>query len=127
MIVAAFNGSVFGLRTSTGERLWKAKVSSSLGAVRLAIHGDLVIALASTLCALDLHTGNEVWQAKVTTAVSEGTIVVSDQAVFVADLGEMAAYDLHTGKQLWYERFPDQGQGIVALALPGAWAQGDKR
>jgi len=125
IVVSAFNGWVFGLRADNGQRLWEVDIATG-GMVRLAIEGQVVVALGSTLCAIELHTGRVLWQVEVTREVASGTLLVGDRAIFVADLGEMAAFDLQTGRQLWYERFAGKGTGAVAIALPGASAQGDR-
>ncbi|MEJ7734155.1 MAG: PQQ-binding-like beta-propeller repeat protein [Polyangiaceae bacterium] len=125
ILVVAFNSKVFGLHASTGAKIWRHEVGGGV-AVRAIVHGGIVLVLGSALVGIDYATGRLLWRTEVDPTLSAGTLVAAGQLVFIADAGEAAAFDAGTGRQLWREGFAGEGLGVVALALPGSAAQGDR-
>lgn len=124
ILVAAFNGSVFGLHARTGRRIWRY---AGMGhTIRLAVHQERIIALGDHLACLDEATGTLLWRNEVPHTLIWGTLLVHGDLIVAADAGEVGVYDAGDGKQLWHERFKGEGVSVVAVAFGGKAVQGDR-
>jgi len=128
VLIAAFNGRVFGLDAETGTTLWEHDIpSSGNGAIALQVTATAVYAAVSgTLKAFRYPTGEELWTASAPGVYGATLLVEGDRVVVATAEGEIACFTT-TGERLWNNGFKGKGQGVVALATPNGAVQAHSR
>lgn len=121
VLVTAFNGWVIGLDVNTGQSLWEHSVGGT--AVRIVVTDDRVYAASDEmLAAFEYPSGRPAWRIRIT-GTGYTLLVVGDR-IFVGGNGEVECVSTD-GRPLFKNAFKGKGLGPVALAVPGAVAQGD--
>jgi outer membrane protein assembly factor BamB len=126
LLVVALRGVVVALDRTSGREVWRNELEAGgLGAVYLVVEHDLVFASAagSGVFALEYATGATRWTAS-TTGAGRATILVEDDAVFVAKGGYLDCFGLD-GQPRWKQELSGLGSGPASLAFPGHEAQAD--
>jgi outer membrane protein assembly factor BamB len=124
IVVVAFNGRIFGMNPTSGERAWSYEVGSF--GVRIAFSDDRVFAInITTIICLDYRTGVEQWKAewKCPATATDASLLVQDERVFIGGGGTVTCYSAVDGKQLWRDEYKGQGHGSVSIGVPGNVAQ----
>lgn len=100
-------GEVVALDPSTGNQLWRVKVSSEVLA-RPVVSGDTVVikTIDGQLTALDFKTGNQKWFFKkdvpaLTVRGNSAPLIVDDKIITGLDNGKLIIVDLKSGKLFW--------------------------
>lgn len=130
IVVVAFGAHVVGMHARTGARVWEHDTSWSIGPLRITCDGDRVFVLSGTkLTSLEHATGALFWTTTVPATVSGSgpSLLAYAGTVVVADMGEAAGYAQEDGELLWHDEFEGYGIASVALAVPGASSQIDRR
>jgi outer membrane protein assembly factor BamB len=126
ILVAALNGSVFGIDASTGETVWSNPLDGAgFGVVEIAIERDVVLACptSSFVFCLDYATGELRWRSATSGLHGRATLLVDGDRVVVAKGGGLDGFQLATGERLWNVK--NLGTGSVALGVPGRVRQAD--
>jgi outer membrane protein assembly factor BamB len=127
--------SLVALQADSGRRLWEKSGSDTQGyqACSLAIRGQCAAyCTAEAVVCLDRTTGRQMWRVREKVSMPKGdrntsgagpTLVISENAVYVADAKTLMAYALQDGKKMWagtsqlnYHKPPD-----VFLAAGAVW------
>jgi outer membrane protein assembly factor BamB len=124
IVVVAFQGRVFGLRRTSGRKVWEHRFDLDT-IVRVRVRAGRVFAISSSLTCLDLATGALLWSAQLSGALFSGTLLVDGDQLIIGDSGMVASYDVVSGAPLWVNRFEGEREGHVALAREGEDAQAD--
>ena len=114
------------LDRTSGREVWRNQLElGAFGAVYLVIERDVVFASAggNGVSAIEYATGATRWTAS-TTGAGRATIIVEDDAVFVAKGGNLDCFALD-GQPRWNQGLSGLGWGPAALAFPGHEAQAD--
>jgi outer membrane protein assembly factor BamB len=125
ILVAAFNGRVFGIDRGSGTIRWEVELSGGAH-VELAIDQGTVIAASHTeLAFVDHATGRVLKRVEIAGDwPNRPTMLVHGSHVYVARGGELICYS-REGEMLWLQPFKGKGVGSVALALSGFVRQSD--
>lgn len=124
ILVVAFQGRVFGVRKTSGRKVWEHRFDLDT-VVRVRVRDGRVFAAGSSLVCLDLATGATRWSAQISGALFSGTLLVDGDCLLVGDSGMVACYDVRDGKLLWVNRFEGEREGHVTLACELSDAQAD--
>jgi outer membrane protein assembly factor BamB len=133
--------TIAAIDASTGRRIWEASGASTVGyeGTTLAVRGArLVFQRRQELVCLDRQTGTAIWSTPVESSTSKRehkqaggtpTVVMTDDAVYRADMEGLVAYSLSDGRMLWrtkssipfgYHSSPD-----LFVANGAVWVQKD--
>jgi len=126
IVVAAMNGTVFGVDVSTGAEAWRHHLGRH-SLVRLAVAGSCVYALGrGTLAFIEIATGRLLGQI-ATEMKLHATLLVVGERIFIGDnLGDIECYSARDGRRLWRSQLETVGATDVALAFAGQVAQADR-
>jgi outer membrane protein assembly factor BamB len=106
--VAAYSGAIVALDAETGKELWTSK---SPGASRIALSGDVVVAVTTTQAlGLSRGDGTVLWTSPLR-GPPGGAPVVVGRRVFVPEVKSLAGLDARNGRRL--VTF-DPGTGVSA-------------
>lgn len=126
ILIAAFNGNIYGIDRTTGRFVWSGQIEDRGGYVEIAIESGMVIACTRTrLAILDYRTGAAIAAVPlVGEYASRPTMVVDQGQILIARNGEVTCYAMN-GQPLWFQPFEGLGAGGLALGLPGNVRQAD--
>jgi outer membrane protein assembly factor BamB len=147
LVIAAVSAVVTAFHRTTGQVAWKVTLSPTMQTwmSRCIVAGDRVYVVhfmqgvaqgmfetgvqASALTALDYHSGAMLFCVRLSTNMWSPTLLLDGGQLFVADGRYLFAVDVVNGQGQWVKEIPEVGPNNVpiALALPGAAAQGDAR
>lgn len=133
--------SIIALEADSGQRLWEVSATETKGyqGASLAIRGKRVVYCTDTdIVCLDRATGQSLWRApNKVVMVSKGRIngpaamtgiapslVLSDDAVYVADVTTLKAFSLKDGRELWTGKaYPNHFKAAdLFLAAGAVWS-----
>jgi outer membrane protein assembly factor BamB len=124
ILVAAFNGRLFGVEPSTGRLLWEHGLDGAVIATSLVVtHNAIYAATGTKLSCVRYPAGDLAWSVR-THAQGRGTLLLDGERLFLAKAGEIECFSL-TGVSLWHNEFKGKGASDVALGVPGNVAQAD--
>jgi outer membrane protein assembly factor BamB len=126
ILVAAFNGKVFGLDRASGVPRWAVNVEEHGGEVELAVDADVVVACTHTRLTFIRYATGEILRLVelVGEYPSRPLMLIDGGQILIARHGEVSCYAL-SGDALWLQPFTGHGFGSVALGLPGQVRQAD--
>jgi outer membrane protein assembly factor BamB len=95
--VAAYSGAIVALDAASGKELWSSK---SPGASRIALSGEVVVAVTTTqVLGLSRGDGTVLWTSPLR-GTPGGAPVVVGRRVFVPEVSALAALDARNGRRL---------------------------
>jgi outer membrane protein assembly factor BamB len=114
-VLAAIDGTVAAIDTSTGRDVWRASAGSAL-ATGAGFDGKLaaVVTLDNALVMLD--GGKELWRTKLPAQVFTAPLVAGGRAFVLAADRSVSAFDGTTGRKLWVQQRPSEP---LVLKQPG--------
>lgn len=133
LLVTAFRGKVFAVDRATGEQRWRYEMG--FGTIELGfaiLDGQTVVIAASSthLGIVRYDTGAElrlVDRDKHERGIgSRSVLLVDGSQLFLSGSGSVACYTL-TGEFVWEQYFRGEGEGVVAIGLPGNVRQADDK
>jgi outer membrane protein assembly factor BamB len=102
--VGTFDGNIYALKTSTGEKIWSYPLGKIGFTSTLAVVNNKVYTGADdgNVYALDASTGNKLWQASAGGTSATGSPTVAGGKVYVAGgNNNIYAFDATTGTVIW--------------------------
>jgi outer membrane protein assembly factor BamB len=101
--------SIVALKADSGERLWEKSGSDTAAyqGTSLAVRGQYAVyCTADAVVCLDRTTGRQLWRVPMTYAKPKQpgmspSLVLSDDAVYLADAKRLTAYALKDGAKMW--------------------------
>jgi outer membrane protein assembly factor BamB len=126
ILVAAFNGKVFGIDRATGQVRWKF-TGLTHGVIELAVGLGVVVACGmQELAFIEMASGRSLRMVHLVGEYASRPIMLIDGPhIFVARGGEIGCYTTG-GDWLWSQPFTGEGLGRMSLALPGNARQADQ-
>lgn len=122
ILLAGFNGRLFGLDPRTGAIRWEIDEFDNQP-MRLFVTETHSLALGGgKLVCLDTPSGRIHWRADTH---GDTLLYPGGELIFVAVSGETECFAVRTGQRVWHQKFKGKGMGGVSLGVPGHVAQVD--